>query len=198
MERLDRVVHAKARWIVEKLWKKRDLPPTQRSREFVSGETFLYLGRQYRLRVERRTEGADTVWLRGGWLVVPVPEALEASARPEHVRGMLVSWYKEHAAHKLPERAAVWAEKLGVPAPEVFIREPKKRWGSCDAKGALRLNWRVIQAPMRLVDDVVAHELCHLQHPDHTASFWATLGWVMADYDARRDALRELGSRLTW
>jgi predicted metal-dependent hydrolase len=198
LDQLDRIVRAKAPWIVERLRKTSDLPPSLPSREFITGETFLYLGRQYRLRVEDQVEGAGEVGLRRGWLVVPVPEVREGIDRAEHVQKALVAWYKTHAARRLPERAAMWSKKLGIPLPPVIIREPRKRWGSCDAKGTLRFNWRVIQAPLRLVDYVVAHELVHLVHADHTKRFWATLGRVMPDYEARRVALRSLGSRCVW
>jgi predicted metal-dependent hydrolase len=72
--------------------------------------------------------------------------------------------------------------------------------GSCNRAGDLRLNWRIMQAPMRLVDYVVAHELGHVVRGDdgHAPAFWAQLGRVLPDYDARRDALRALGSALEW
>lgn len=197
--RLDQVVLSKAPWIIERVRRKSE-PPPQAAREFVSGETFRYLGRQYRLRVERCAEGPGEVGLRRGLLVVPtsIHASLSEKAAVEQVREALIGWYKMHAAERLPERARLWASRLGIDAPRVLIREPRKRWGSCDAKGTLRLNWRVIQAPLRLVDYVVAHELCHLEHPDHTRSFWATIGRVMPDYDVRREALRELGGALAW
>ncbi len=82
--------------------------------------------------------------------------------------------------------------------PPVLIRDQRKRWGSADAKGVLRFNWRVVQAPMRLVDYVVAHELVHLRYPDHTRAFWAALGEVMSDYEERREALRRFGRMMVW
>ena len=114
------------------------------------------------------------------------------------VRKAVVAWYRHHAAPRLPERAAIWAKKMGVPVPLVLIRDQRRRWASCDPKGNLRFNWRLIQAPMRLVDYVVAHELVHLAHRKHTAAFWAALGRAMPDYEARRGALRGLGARLEW
>jgi hypothetical protein len=114
------------------------------------------------------------------------------------VRKAVVTWYRHHAAERLPERAAIWAKKMGVPVPVVLIRDQRRRWGSCDPKGNLRFNWRTVQAPMRLVDYVVAHELVHLGHRHHTAAFWAALGRVMPDYEARREALRGMGARLEW
>ena len=80
----------------------------------------------------------------------------------------------------------------------MLIREQAKRWASCDAAGALRFNWRIIQAPRRLVEYVVAHELVHLVHADHTAAFWARLGQAMPDYEGRKEALRKLGPQLWW
>jgi predicted metal-dependent hydrolase len=85
-----------------------------------------------------------------------------------------------------------------VDPTDVLVRDQRKRWASCDDSGVLRFNWRVIQAPMRLVDYVVAHELVHLRHREHTAAFWARLGVVMPDYEARKEALRRLGPRLQW
>jgi predicted metal-dependent hydrolase len=187
--RLDRVVHDKARWIVERLRR----GPVERAaaREFVNGETFLYLGRQYRLRIA--VGAVPRVALTGGWLVVTVPVGGAAA-----VRKAVVTWYRHHAAERLPERAAIWAKKMGVAAPVVLIRDQRRRWGSCDPKGNLRFNWRIVQASMRLVDYVVAHELVHLAHRKHTAAFWAALGRVVPDYEARREALRGMGARLEW
>ena len=136
-----------------------DPPPAPR--EFVSGESVLYLGRHYRLKVHGGETGAAK--LRGGWLHVPAPRGAE---RTEHVRTALVAWFRRHAAARLPERVAAWRAKAGVELPRVVISDQRKRWGSCDRNGTIRLNWRIIQAPMRLIDYVVVHELIHLRHRD--------------------------------
>jgi predicted metal-dependent hydrolase len=189
IERLDQVVHGKARWIVKHLGQQPE--STAPGREFVSGETFLYLGRQYRLRVHAASR--QYVALVAGRLVVEAP-----SREPASVKRALVAWYREHAKARLPERVALWSRKLGVERPAVLIRDQRRRWASCDPKGSLRFNWRIIQAPMRFVEYVVAHELVHLDHRHHTSAFWATLGKVMPDYDGRREALRGMGARLEW
>jgi predicted metal-dependent hydrolase len=194
--KLDEIVHRKAKWIIDRRRRHEDLPPPPSPREFVSGETFLYLGRQYRLRLERGKAGEDVgVRLIGGHLHVPVhPGARWAG----EVREQLVAWYRAHADQRLPERVAVWAPRLGVEPARVLIRDQRKRCGSADAKSNVRFNWRVVQAPMRLVDYVVAHELVHLRYPDHTRGFWAALGQVMSDYEERREALRRLGRVMIW
>jgi hypothetical protein len=190
-------VLTKAPWIVEKRKGRSERPPAP-GREFVAGETFLYLGRQYRLRIEGDPARIGPLTLEHGWLRICVPGLLEEQHRAGYVRAALVDWYLKQARVRLPERVAHWAEKLRVPVPRVLVREPKKRWGSCHPSGLVRLNWRILQAPLRLVDYVVAHELCHLLHEGHGRRFWAALGAGMPDYEARRASLSELGARLIW
>jgi predicted metal-dependent hydrolase len=198
VDRLDRVVHRKARWIVGKLRRGASLPTALPRREFVSGETFRYLGRQYRLRVASEASGRPSVSLRGAWLRIGVPRGVKGSERAAAVQQALVRWYRLHAAERLPERVAVRSQKIGIKTPTILIREQTKRWASCDPKGVLRFNWRIIQASMRLVDYVVVHELVHLSHREHTRDFWSVLGKVMPDYEHRRAALRLLGNALKW
>lgn len=188
MTKLDDIVHRKARWIVERLKRTSDWPQPLTKRQFVSGETFLYLGRQYRLKVQR---GSGAVRLERGYLVAQVPH-------PSKVRDALVAWYRARAADRLPEMVAQWAPVVGVGVPNVLIREPRKRWGSCDAHGVLRFNWRIVQAPRRLVEYVVVHELVHLVQLDHTTAFWAQLGRALPDYDRRRQVLNWTGTHLIW
>ena len=196
--RLDQVVRSKASWIAERTRRISSLPPPPPDRQFVSGESFEYLGRHYRLKVHRGGQNGPVVRLARGWLVVDLPGRVDASEVPSRARTALVGWYKQHAAERLPERVAEWAKKIGVPEPEVVVREQRKRWASCDKTGVLRFNWRIVQAPMRLVDYVVAHELVHLVHADHTAAFWRRLGRAMPDYEIRRARLKEIGRGYEW
>ena len=191
--RLSQIVRENAPWIIRKT-KHVGIPdPPPSPREFVSGETVLYLGRNYRLKVDS-DQGGDTR-LCGGWLHVCVPEVAQ---KQEYVRTALVAWLRQRAEERLPERVALWRVKVGVDLPKVVIADQQKRWGSCDGSGTIRLNWRVIQAPLRLIDYVVVHELVHLRHADHDAAFWRALGVVMPDYERRREDLRRRGTAFTW
>ena len=198
-ERIAAVVRRKGAWIIERLRGFEDLLPPQAPREFVSGESFLYLGRQHRLRVERQAGlRRPSVAMGQGRLIVGLPADTTESDRALIVRNALREWYRRRAAHYLPPRLARWSAKLGVPTPPLLIREPVKRWGSCDAAGNVRINWRTIQVAPRLIDYVLAHELVHLEHRRHDADFWARLGEVMNDADSRRVALRRAGARASW
>jgi len=196
VERLDRVVRSKAPWIVEKLRRQSDLQPHLPTRDFVSGETFFYLGRQYRLRV---TGGVPRpLIMRRGYLEVSIPTGLDGQHHPAYVRASLVDWYRRRAADRLRPLAAVWSEHIGVPLGSVMVRNQSKRWGSCDRSGSLRLNWRIVQAPLRLIEYVVAHEIVHVLYADHGRQFWSALGRVMSDYERRRDEMRKRGPTFVW
>jgi predicted metal-dependent hydrolase len=189
-------VRQKARWIVERARRGRRLPRPA-PRELVSGETVLYLGRSYRLRVVEAPSGAPAR-LERGWLVVTVERSPGSSDLAEGVRRRLAAWYRLQAELQLPQRAARWSEKLNVHPREILIRDPRARWGSCDPSGTLRFSWRIVQAPPALVDYVVAHELVHLVHRGHTPRFWAALGRILPDYELLRSRLRDLGPALVW
>ena len=153
----------------------------------------MYLGRHYRLKVHPGEAGEAK--LRGGWLHVPAPTG---GGQRDHVRAALVSWLRSHAAERLPERVQRWRSKAGVDMPRVVLSDQKRRWGSCDRSGTIRLNWRIIQAPMRLVDYVVVHELVHLRHRGHGREYWQAVGQILPDYERRREDLRERGVGLAW
>jgi len=193
-EKLSRIVLGKAPWIVSKLAQIQEAAQPVSAREFVSGESFLYLGRNYRLRVVKvgaKEEQAVKAW-RGKFLV-SVDRNLSEKARAKKTRALLMEWYQAHAQERLPERAERYAIRSGEQAPKVWIRNQQKRWGSCDAKGHLRFNWHIIMAPMSLVDYVVAHELCHLQYPNHSEGFWKAMRILMPDFELRRERLRREG-----
>ena len=193
IDRLDAIVIRKAGWIARRLRHAEGHGPAPAPREFVSGESVLYLGRHYRLKV--RPDGTGGARLSGGWLHVP---ATAGDGQAAQVRAALIAWFQRHAAERLPERAEAWRAKAGVPPPRVVVADQRKHWGSCDHHGTIRLNWRIVQAPMRLVDYVVVHELVHLRHRGHGRDYWQAVGRVMPDYERRRDELRQRGSALAW
>lgn len=196
VERLHRLVHEKARWIVQRRRLSEGLDPAP-TREFLSGETFLYRGRQHRLLVTTHA-GAVEVKSELGRLVVRLPKAMKEAARAGVVEAALVGWYRRHAETKLAEQVAACARRAGLAPVPVQVVAQQKRWASCTAAGCVRLNWRLVQAPARLVDYVVLHELTHLRLPSHDDAFWAALGELLPDYERRREELRRIGPRLVW
>jgi len=197
LKRLDELVHQKGHWITQRLKRQSDLPPPLPGREFVSGETYRYLGKQYLLKVGTPSSGS-VLGLHGAYLTIALPKDLPDRLRASQARLALGGWYRTKATDYLPRRAAQWAAKLGVEVPRLMVSEPEKRWGSASKDGTIRINWRVMQAPATLVDYVLVHELTHLIHEDHSREFWAAVGRVMPDYEDRKKRLRELGPGLVW
>ncbi len=186
---IDAAVRARAPWIVGKLSGFDALAPEPPPRRYVSGESYSFLGRGLRLRVAVGDGARARVHIAGGWLWVTLPADLDGAARAPAVRAALVGWYRARAAEALPPRVDVYAERLGVPPPAVHVAGQDKRWGSCTAAGVLRLNWRVVMAPLALVDYVVAHEVCHLAVRDHSPAFWRLMDRVLPDWAARKARL---------
>ena len=123
------------------------------------------------------------------WLFLP-------SNRPDTVRPVVEGWYRRQAWLYLPLRLRQLAQQVGLGPSRITVRSQKTRWGSCSTRGTISLNWRLMMIPSTLVDYVLTHELCHLQHLDHSARFWALLGKLIPDYRERRSALRKASSSL--
>lgn len=184
LDRINKILDDKRQWIKNKIYLHRDAQPNT-TKEFVSGESFAYLGRNYRLKV---VDGHfKPVKLVQGRLVITVPNPKEY---PHMVRNALVRWYKQHAELKLNEKIKRYAAIVGVEPESVGIKNFKSRWGSCSAKGHIDFNWKIIMAPNRMVDYVVIHELCHLKHHDHSPKFWKEVERVVPDYQACKEWLK--------
>jgi hypothetical protein len=194
--RITPVVLDKAQWILA-CWEQNERTYRTTRKSLVSGESLRYLGRQYPLKVRRggpARENASASLLRGRF-VVTLASRLDASELYEATRSALVAWYRDHARRQLVPLAERMTPKLGVECDDVQIRDFAQRWGSTSG-GAVRINWRVIMASRRLVEYVVAHELCHLRHNDHSCRFWRMLSRFMPDYEERKDKLQRIGPML--
>lgn len=189
-------VQAKAKWILAKRATWSEIGGERAPHEFCAGESHLYLGRAYRLRLVSPDEGvASRTKMLGGFLHVPVRNFEESAQQSLEVRRKLKLWYREKAALKLSQRTSVYAKKLAVPTPSLRLHDQQKRWGSCDKHGRLRFNWRIIMAPLPLVDYVVAHELCHILEFNHSRQFWRLLETIYPETQRARERLRVEGGK---
>ena len=195
--KLELLLRQRSHWIITRL--KRDSGHTS-SHEFVNGETFLYLGRQAKLRIIEVKRPANCgVKLVRGRLEVRIAPTTRTGDRQHRVRQLLERWYRDRGATKLLQRVELYAARLGVEPSAVVVRDQATRWGSCSKDGVLRFNWRIIMAPISLVDYVVVHELSHLfGASEHGNGFWSVVGRTLPDYERRRVALRTRGSEFGW
>lgn len=161
-------------------------------RQYLSGESHRYLGRQYRLRVKAHDPDAqqDHVKLTRGemWVIGP------GNLPPSKVKALLRRWYLGRAREVFD---AVLTDvfdtfqRLGHERPRIVVREMRRRWGSLSPGGQMTLNSRLVQAPRPCVEYVIVHELCHLIHKNHGSEFFAWLGQVMPDWQPRKQRLEQ-------
>lgn len=194
--RIEEAVRSRAAWIVKQRdWLERNYP--QHVRGFVNGETFLYLGRQYQLRIVKQQRGKGRVRLVGREFRVEIGKTALKHDPKKGVRELMVAWYRCHALPNIAKMAQQLAPKLGVQYSDIRLLDMPTRWGSGGNNGRLRFNWRIVMAPKKLIEYVVAHELAHTCHSNHSAAFWKTVGRVIPDWPERRDQLATRGPVFT-
>jgi predicted metal-dependent hydrolase len=181
--RVEALIQKRTPWIRRKL-REQSQAVTPKPKEYVSGESFTYLGRNYRLKVSRGTD--PKVKLKGGYLEVGLPK----KPKDGEIRSAVVDWYEAHALERLTEKTNRYAGIMGVTPKSISVRDYKSRWGSCSSKGDISYNWRIIIAPHRIVDYVVVHELCHLKHPNHSPAYWKSVKREISTYEVCRQWLR--------
>ena len=180
----------KAPWILKKLELARRQAAEIPRHNFMAGDIFLFRGEEYSLTFE--TAKKNGVDIAGHYIVI----GLKPETPREKVPDMLKKWYIAQARKTFNERVTVFSPDIGAKPVRIAIRGQSKRWGSCSAKGNLNFNWKLVMAPPSILDYVVAHELCHLKHPNHQSEFWKLLGAIMPDYASRRDWLKQNGHKL--
>lgn len=177
-------VQRRAAWICRQLAEFERYRPRTPARQYLNGESHLYLGRQYRLKLVSGDMAA--VKLAQGQLIVSLPGEPE----PERVKALLHRWYLDRAR---PVFGAVLQTSLvrfkGASEPRLIVRTMQSRWGSLSRAGTMTLNVNLVRAPRPCIEYVVIHELCHIEHRDHDARFFKLLGQVMPDWEQRKQRL---------
>lgn len=174
----------RATWIGRELAAFERYRPRTPARQYIQGESHLYLGRQYRLRLV----AADLacVKLARGALVVSLP----GTPDPTRVRALVRRWYLDRARVVFGEMLESSLLRFeGVQHPRLSVRAMKSRWGSLSRAGTMTLNVDLVRAPRPCIEYVVTHELCHTKHRDHDARFFELLGTVMPDWEQRKERL---------
>jgi predicted metal-dependent hydrolase len=106
-------------------------------------------------------------------------------------------WYITQGNKRVVERLKTLCPKMELEPSKVVFKEQQKRWGTCTKEGAIYLNWRIIMAPMSVIDYVLVHELAHIKYPDHSSDYWRFVRSILPDYEHRKEWLRINGPRLT-
>jgi predicted metal-dependent hydrolase len=181
-------VQKRAAWISRQLAEFERYRPRTPARHYVNGESHLYLGRQYRLKLV--SGDSASVKLTRGQMLVSLPGEPDPERSPEQVRALLHRWYLDHARTVFGEVLdACLLHFKGVDRPRLIVRSMQSRWGSLSRAGTMTLNVNLVRAPRPCIEYVVTHELCHTKHRDHDARFFKLLGRVMPDWEQRKHRL---------
>lgn len=177
-------VQKRASWIARQVAEFGRYTPRTPARRYITGESHLYLGRQYRLKVG--TGPTAAVELTRGHLLVTLP----GSPEPTQVRQLLDRWYRDRArevfAELLHSKLALFG---GIRKPRLIVRSMQSRWGSLSSAGAMTLNVNLVRAPRPCIEYVIVHELCHARHRNHDKRYFSLLSRVMPDWVQRKRRL---------
>jgi zinc metalloprotease len=182
---IEQLLKAKRKWIEKQQRSFQTYLPATPPRQYIGGESFLYLGKQYMLKIEPST--AEEVKLYQGRLVV---KTLNPDAT--HIKKLLQQWYIARATilfNKLFEEQFYLFKRFGLEKPILQIKKMEKRWGSCTPQQKIILTPELIKAPVVCINYVILHELCHLVHHNHSKAFYRLLENFMPDWQKYKQLL---------
>jgi len=187
---IERILISKADWVQRHQQRIQSRPPgVDAPRQYISGETFRYLGRDITLQVEESPR--ERIWLHDDRLIARLRHPSDSA----HTEAIVEGWFDNEAKRCFKERFPVCVEHaravINIPQPKhLTIRRMKSRWGSCSARRRITLNIALITVAPELIDYVILHELCHLIELNHSAAFYALMAKVVPDWKQKRKRLR--------
>ena len=182
-------VRSRLLWVHRKLADKQAFGPRVREPEYVTGESFRYLGRSHRLVIVAQQ---DEPLRRDGLRFLLRRDARQFAG--EHFQ----DWYVAIGGEWIAKRVALLASRAGASPRKTAVRDLGFRWGSCGRSGVIHFNWKLLQLPVRLVDYVIAHELAHLREAHHRPEFWRILDTTLPDWRDRREELETRARDIYW
>ncbi len=178
----------KKTWILQKV-SERERRIRENRKAFVPGERFLFLGESYPLEI-RNTDHRDPPLNFSSGKFILSQEYIDKA------RDLFIEWYKREAKEIIVKRVNSYSQKLFLFPKSIRITSARTRWGSCSRANGLSFSWRVILAPLAIVDYILIHELAHIKEKNHSRPFWRYIESILPDYRERRIWLKENDHRL--
>jgi len=181
-------IKEKGSWIIKKISEKeRSAKETEKA--FIPGEKFLYFGESYPLEIGNTNNKGFPLKLYFGKFIL-------GQDHLDKARDLFIYWYKREAKEKIEERVDYFSKRLQLIPEGLKITSAKYRWGSCSRNNRLSFSWRIIMAPLSVIDYVLIHELVHIKEKNHSERFWTYLETILPDYRERRLWLKKNGHKL--
>lgn len=191
----EQYLQKKAKWMNNKVEYFDQYHPMPVKRQYIRGESYYYLGRQYQLDIKKQEE--SDVKMKHGHIIVYTPDPYNKDI----VKKTILGWYRVHAIKYIDKRIAHIAsrfEKMGYGNPEIRYRRMKTRWGSCrhyrgkKKNPVITINTELIKAPIDCIDYVIVHEFIHLKYNNHDRHFYNMLDTLLFDWQKRRARLNHV------
>jgi len=178
LEYIQDLVFRKRFWIDKKRKQVLKNGPPTKAKEFIDGESFFYLGEVYKLKIVaiKKIERGEHLYFPAKYL--------------SRARVKIVEWYKQRAKEEIAKRAIIISRVTGWDFKSISITSAKTRWGSCGARGSINFTWKLVMAPLYIIDYVVVHELAHTVERNHSVEFWNKVEAVLPDYKIRQKWLQ--------
>lgn len=180
---IEKFVEQKKEWILGHVTRLQAVSkPAQK--KYIDGETFLYLGKEYPLRI-------------GSFTQIQITDALEFPIGLQfRIKKELENWYIAQAKKKIKDRLEFHSQRMGTAYKSLFFSDTKSKWGTCGPDNSLQFNWRLIMAPLPVLDYVVIHELAHTKEKNHSSDFWSLVRLYTPAYRQHRKWLNENNGRM--
>lgn len=186
---LNQILQEKSGWIINKLQAR--AANQVDAIGWTNGEHLLYLGQDIQLSILKNPSNKAPVFDANTLtLATPTPD------NQTLIQRKVIQWYQKQAGLDFSRRLKIFATKLGVATPPLTLSNARSRWGSCNSRGEVRLNWRLLQAPPHIINYVICHELAHLKQMNHSAKFWAVVESLFPNYKLAEKELKTLSPQL--
>ncbi len=186
IEDIEKHIYKKRLWIWEKQALKNSSLENISKKEFVSGESFLYLGRNYRLKI---VDENSELKLKNGWFIL-------SKNRQNKAKELFKSWYSGRLKEKIDETLEIICKNQNIKKPDFKTMDLGFRWGSCTKEGNLNFNWKMAMASIGVIDYIIIHEIVHLKIHTHNDKFWKEVYKNMPNYLEKKEWLRLNGYKM--
>lgn len=191
IHKIENFLVKKQNWIINKLQYLEKNTPKKIRRDFSLGEKMLFLNEEYIIKHIPNDRKRLSIKVEKKSFEIYHPEGYNFNLNSKAVKNKIIRWYKDAADEIIKERVSIYKARLNVEPLGITIRSYKSRWGACRENGQITFNWKLIQAPIYIIDYVVVHELCHLVYLNHSKMYWKLVESIFPDYRTYKNWLKK-------
>lgn len=182
IEEVESFIRQKQRWITKHLQRTLQINEYVR-RELDEDESIEFLGKNYPIRIITGARRGISCSMKEDYFEFHISFMIQPDDRQKYIRAVLKKWMRTQAKHIIPFRVSMVNERIGFRFQRISIKDQRTRWGSCSKKGNLNFNYRLLMAPMEIIDYIIVHELVHLKEQNHSHRFWSIVKQFCPQYE---------------